>query len=114
MATVYGMHEIELRAEVDPDEYEEWFADEVVDQPMLPGWRAALLRADRGHRRGKYLMVFEVESTEARDRFYPAEGEQSEELDRYLAENPDMAALWQRVRSFESSNVETDYVVVAS
>ena len=37
MSTVYGMHEIELRPEVDPAEYEEWFAEEVAGQPLLPG-----------------------------------------------------------------------------
>jgi peptide chain release factor 3 len=114
MATVYGLHEIELRPEVDPEEYEQWFADEVVDQQLLPGWKAALLRADRGPRAGKYLMVFEVESEEARDQYFPAEGQQSEEFVRYLAEHPEIAALWERAQSYEAEDVTTDYVVVAS
>ena len=114
MATVYGLHEIELRAEVDPEEYEQWFADEVVDQQLLPGWKAALLRADRGPRAGRYLMVFEVESEEARDQYFPVEGQQSEDFDRYLAEHPETAALWERAQSYVAEDVPTDYVVVAS
>ena len=113
MATVYGLHEIELRAEVDPEEYEQWFAEEVAGQPLLPGWKAYLLRGDRGRRSGKYLLVFEVDSTEDRDRFFSAEDEESEELSQYLAEHPDVAELWRRVRSFESADVATDYEVVA-
>ena len=88
MATVYGMHEIELRAEVDPEEYEAWFAEEVAGQPLLPGWKAHLLRGDRGRRAGKYLLVFEMDSDEDRDRYFTAENEESEELTQYLAEHP--------------------------
>ena len=44
MATVYGMHEIELRPEVDPAEYEEWFAD----RGHLQAWMRA---SDRDERR---------------------------------------------------------------
>ena len=112
MSTVYGMHEIELRPEVDPAEYEEWFAEEVAGQPLLPGWKAHLLRGDRGRRAGKYLLVFEMDSDEDRDRYFTREDEESEELARYLAEHPDIAALWRRFRSFEAADVTTDYEVV--
>ena len=112
MATVYGMHEIELRAEVDPEEYEAWFAEEVAGQPLLPGWKAHLLRGDRGRRAGKYLLVFEMDSDEDRDRYFTAENEESEELAQYLAEHPEIAEVWQRARSFEAADVATDYEVV--
>ena len=113
MATVYGLHEIELRTEVDPEEYEQYFADEVAGLPLMPGWRAYLLRGDRGPRNGKYLLVFEVDSPEDRDRFFSAEHEETEELRQYLAEHPDVAEVWRQARSYEASAVATDYVVVA-
>lgn len=113
MTTVYGLHEIELRPEVDPEEYEAWFAEEVAGQPVLPGWKAYLLRGERGRRTGKYLMVFEMDSIEDRDRFVSEEGEQSGELQRYLAEHPEIVSVWKRGLSFEAWSVSTDYEVVA-
>lgn len=112
MGTVYGLHEVELRPEVDPDDYEEWFADAVADHELMPGWKTYLLQADRGRRAGRYLVVFEVESEEARDRYFSADGTGTAEFERFLAEHPESAAAWQRVRSCEAGDEATDYLVV--
>jgi hypothetical protein len=52
MPKVFGLHEIELRSEVDPAEYERYFAEQAAMQPTLQGWTVKLLRADRGPRAG--------------------------------------------------------------
>ena len=113
MATVYGLHEVELRPEVDPEDYEERFADAVADHELMAGWKAYLLRGDRGGRAGRYLVVYEMESEEARDRYFGPDAAGTEELERFLAEHAEGAAAWQRVRSCEAAEVTTDYVVVA-
>jgi hypothetical protein len=56
MARVVGLHEIELRPEADPVEFER-VAAEVVSLPMFEGWTTRLLKGERGVRAGKYLLV---------------------------------------------------------
>ena len=72
MPTVYGLHEIELQPGVEPDEYERFFAEELAPSPELPGWKVHLLKGDRGARAGKSLVLLEIESPEARDRYFPS------------------------------------------
>ncbi len=112
MPKVFGLHEIELRPEVDPAEYEQYFAEEVASQPMLPGWTVRLLKGDRGPRAGKLLVLFEIESVEARDRYFPDEGKESEEFTRFMDQHPEAAAAWQKSSTFESADLAMDYLVV--
>ena len=46
---------------------------------MYPGWKARLLKADRGEREGKYAVLFEIDSVEARDRISPTPNSASDE-----------------------------------
>jgi hypothetical protein len=112
MPKVFGLHEIELRPEVDPAEYERLFADEVATQPTLPGWTVHLLKGDRGPRAGKFLVLFEIESIEARDRYFPDEGVESEEFTRFMDQHPEVAAAWQKSSTFEAADLTSDYLVV--
>jgi hypothetical protein len=112
MARLVGIHEIELAEGADPVEFERVFAESAA-QPELPGWKTRLLRGDRGERAGKYAVLFEIESPETRDRFFPAEDQRSEDLDRFQAENPAADEIWQRLYAFWGSDVTTDYLVVA-
>ena len=70
-----------------------------------------LLKGDRGDREGKYLWVTEIESVEARDRYYPSPGEMSEEVQRLFAP---YAAVWEKWETFATpvDVIYTDYVVV--
>jgi hypothetical protein len=117
MPKVYGLHEIELQPGVEPEEYERLFAEEVAPSPMVPGWKIHLLRGDRGARAGKYLVLLEMESMEARDRYFPRPGEESEEFTRFFEQHPDAAAAMEKLQkagSFGSeTDVSTDYVAVA-
>ena len=74
MPKVFGMHEIELQAGVEPEDYERFFAEELAPTLKLPGWKTHLLRGDRGARGGKYLVLHEIESQDTRDRYFPDQG----------------------------------------
>jgi hypothetical protein len=92
MARVLGIHEIELRPEADPVEFER-VAAEVVSLPMFEGWTTRLLKGERGVRASKYLLVFEIVDTEARDRYFPAEHQGSDEIGRSDEQNRQAAVI---------------------
>ena len=71
-----------------------------VTQPELDGWKTRLLKGDRGKRAGKYAILYEIESPDARDRYFPADGQGSEDLNRFEADHPAAAAVWHRVQGF--------------
>ncbi|GAA3690561.1 hypothetical protein GCM10022204_01890 [Microlunatus aurantiacus] len=114
MARVLGVHEIELKPGVDPDRFEK-AASEVVTSAQPEGWRTLVLKGERGPRSGNYLIIFEIDGPEARDRLYPAEGQASaEESDRFDREHPETAAAWERLSELiVHFEVATDYMVLA-
>jgi hypothetical protein len=115
MAKVFGIHEIELQPGVEPDAYERFFAEEVVPTVELPGWKIHLLKGDRGVRTGKYLLLFEIESLEARDRYFPAPGDESAEFTQFFEQHPEAAAAMDKLQQLSphGSENETDYIAVA-
>jgi hypothetical protein len=113
MAKVFGLHEIELRPGVAPEEYEQFFAKEIAGLPIFPGWKTYLLRADRGERDGKYLLMWEIESVEARDRYFPAPDEQSEAAQRFFEQHPELTTAMEKSSAFETEPHKwSDYIVV--
>jgi hypothetical protein len=115
MPKVFGLHEIELRPETDPGEYERSFAEALATQSGPEGWTAKLLRADRGPRTGKFLVLYEIDSVEARDRYFPTDDEQpSEEFTSLIEQHPEIAAAWEKSRSLEAADILVgDYLLVA-
>jgi hypothetical protein len=109
MPKVFGLHEIELRPEADPAEYERYFAEQVAMQPAFQGWTAKLLRADRGPRAGKFLVLYEIDSVEARDRYFPNEGQPSEEFTSFLDEHPEVAADWEKSSALEAAEAAAEF-----
>jgi hypothetical protein len=111
------LHEIELQPGVEPEEYERVFAEEIASSFTLPGWKIHLLKGERGTRDGKYLVLLEIESLEARDRYFPRPGEESEEFTRFLEQHPEAAAAfekWQKMGPYGSkTDIATDYVALA-
>jgi hypothetical protein len=65
----------------------------------------------------KYLVLLEIESLEARDRYFPRPGEESDEYTQFFEQHPEAAAAmerWQKLAPFGSNtDVSTDYVAVA-
>jgi hypothetical protein len=112
MPKVFGLREIELQPGVQPEEYERFFAEEIASLPELPGWKVHLLKGDRGARAGKLLFLFEIDSLEARDRYFPGTNEESEEWRRYLEQHPEAAAAWEK-SGLSENDIWTDYVPVA-
>jgi hypothetical protein len=111
MARVFSLHDYELRPEVDAAEFERLFAAEVAPSPTPPGFKARLLKGDRGVRDGKFLVLMEFEDVDTRDRYFPATDEVSEELRRFMEQHPDTRAAWDKLQSLTLETF-TDYVVV--
>jgi hypothetical protein len=107
------MHEIELRPGVTPEEYEGFYTKKLASLPEFEGWKTHLLKGDRGERAGKFLLLFEIESEEARDRYFPRPEEESEEVRRFLEQHPQAAAAWEEESTFLTEPYpRTDYIVV--
>ena len=112
MAKIFGLHEIELRPGVDPEQYARYLVEEFATMPTMDGWYVHVLRGDRGVRDGKFAVLFEIESEGARNRYFPTEEHDSEEFKRFLAEHPDMAAVVAKGSSYEAEERTTDYRVL--
>ena len=117
MAKVFGLHMIRLKPGVKPEDFEKFAREEVPQIPMFEGWKAYVLKGLRGDREGKYLMVMEVESVEALNRFAPGVDEQgySEEgrefNEAHSAEYEEVLKRWEELAT-NAGVIFTDYVVV--
>jgi len=104
MAKVFGIHTIELRSGVKDEEFEKYVLEEVAAL-TFEGCQIHLLKGDKGQRVGKYVLLFEIESVEARSRAFGAPGgppvEYSEQVVKAL----------EKRRALSMSSF-TDYVVV--
>jgi hypothetical protein len=118
MTRVFGMHEIELNPDVKEEDFEDFFHNEVAKAPFYLGWSFRLLKGDRGERKGKYLMLVDIESVEARARFSPAANESSEEATQFDQEHKDeLESLFQKWGTFSPTQVGqnskyTDYLAL--
>src|SRR5688572_824680 len=110
MTRVFGMHEIELNPGVNEEDFENFVLNEMSAGPAYPGWSMRLLKGDQGARKGKYLILFDIESMEARDRL----GESSEENEMF---NKEWGPLFQKWSTFSPTDLGqhqnyTDYLVL--
>lgn len=118
MAKVYGIHEVELCPGVTGQALEKYFVEELQPQPFYPGWKLQLVKADRGERAGKYAVLIEIESVEARDRIAPSGESLSDEARAVEAEFPESVnAAWNKWGTYmtTSPGVDTifsDYIAV--
>lgn len=112
MAKVYGIHEIELRPGADPAALEQLFAFG-ASLPGAEGWKPYLLKGERGERKGKYLVMVEIESLAARDRYEPDSGPTAE-AQALEAGAADFWTRWQQLATLPGGqdDVFTDYVVI--
>ncbi|MGD8464145.1 MAG: hypothetical protein PVI09_09790 [Anaerolineae bacterium] len=111
MSKVFGMHMIALKPGVKAEDFERFVTEEVYPLPSPEGSESYLLRGDRGDREGKYLVMYEFESVEARDRFFPSPGEMSKEAQQVF--EPWAAAMekWATLAT-PMDSIYTDYVSV--
>ena len=108
-AKVLGIHEFELSPGVDPEEYEEYVIETMNLLTRPEGLKVYVLKGDQGEREGKYIAIYALESVELRDRYWPASGEQSEEMRQWYESH---AAEVAKGREFRGPAVSTDYVMV--
>jgi hypothetical protein len=112
MAKVFGIHEIELRPGVTAEEFERFVTEEIAQLSPFSGWKWYLAKADRGAHAGKYALIFEIESVEARNRYAPESGE-FEEAERALAPHAGVFEQWGKLSTVPGiDTVFTDYVVL--
>lgn len=111
MSKVFGMHMIALKPGVKAEDFEKFVTEEVYPLFSLEGTESYLLKGDRGDREGKYLVMYEFESVEVRDRFFPSPGEMSKEAQQLFES---WAATSEKWDSFATpmDAISTDYVVV--
>jgi len=118
MAKVFGMHMITLRPGVKEEDFEKFVTEEMYPLPTFEGVKNYLLKGDRGDREGKYLVMSEFESVEARDRMVPSPDQPSEEAQKFqeahAAEFEKVLEKWATFSAsiFGENTIYTDYVVV--
>jgi hypothetical protein len=98
MPKVYGLHQVQLRPGVKPEDFEELVIGEIYPLPRPEGCDVFLLKGEKGDREGRYLFVMEFESLEARDR-------------RLQSLEPEARAAYESFNAMVL-RVYTDYVVV--
>jgi hypothetical protein len=113
MSKVFGMHMIALKPGVKAEDFEKFVTEEVLPLPSLEGVETYLLKGDRGDREGKYLIMYEIESPEVRDRYFPSPGEMSKEAQQFF-ESPATAAALEKWATFATpfDVIYTDYIAV--
>jgi len=113
MSKVFGMHMIALRPGVKAEDFEKFVIEEAYPLPWPS--EVYLLKGDRGDREGKYLVMWEFESVEARDRYYPAPGQPSEEYQQFMESHAaELQTVFEKWETFATpvDTICTDYVVV--
>lgn len=111
MAKVFGVHVVELKPGTTPEFFERFVLEQFLPALPLdrtPGVRAYLLKADRGARANQFLWMFEFDSVEIRDRYFPEVLAISNELKALIEPLHDVAQIWERA----STRTKTDYVVL--
>jgi hypothetical protein len=91
MAKVFGFTPLELRPDVNEQEFIKFFAEQYAPLGARLGWIGYVLKADRGERAGKFAAIWEIPSVEQRDRFVPAPDQITEEGLRLLGPEFDEA-----------------------
>ena len=117
MAKVFGIHELELRPGVTPEQFDQFVRDEVARAPTQPVWTIHVLKGDRGARDGKFAVLMEIESVETRDRLFPDPGgDPSPEAQQYLAPLTTLMEKWTSLATApgDAGTVWTDYAVIAT
>ncbi len=78
---------------------------------MPPGMREYILKVDRGSQVGQYMMVWEFDSEETRNRYFPTPGEMSAEFQQWQQAN---AAMLEQFSRFVEWEPFADIVEIAS
>jgi len=113
MSKVYGVHVVELNEGITPEFFERFVIEEFLPALPLnrtPGVRASILKGERGARIGEYLFLFEFDSIEVRNRYFPEQFRISQELADLIAPLRRVSTVWDQA----TRRVKTDYIVMAT
>lgn len=119
-APVYSLYYIAIDTEagITSEQFETFVQQKGVYIPCYPGRLWTLLRSLRGERVGQYLMLFEIESLEQRNRYLTNDGNKTELAHKFWQQQPqrihEILAEWQRYGTFsELPTIYTDYQLLA-
>ena len=107
---VTSIHQLELKANVDPNEFEKYVHTEIAPKyNRIKGQHFVLAKGDRGSRINKYAIILTFDTIEDRNRIYP-HGEES-------PEDWGDDKIWEKLASMSSGLGEesffTDYVKIS-
>jgi len=108
MAKIFGFTPLELRSGVNGEDFEKFFNNEFALFGHKLGWKAYVLKADRGERVGKYAVIWELPSIELRNRQIPGPDQITEEVLQLLGPEWDEAN--KKLDTFVVGWPSTDYV----
>jgi hypothetical protein len=115
MAKVFGIHHLELKPGADAAEFERIVSDEFNALPRFPGWQLSIVKGERGENVGKYVLLFEIESLETRNRDSPGDGTYSPEGEKWRGTAaPTFDKLSSYLTTPLASGVFTDYVTIGT
>ena len=109
MARVFGIHDLRLRPEVDPKDFERFIVERYAPAWGEIGWNITLLKGFRGDRPDRYTVLFEIDSMETLVRYEPAIGTWTEEGQAFLEKAAPLLEEWGR---FVGGSLFTDYAEV--
>ena len=117
MSKIIAIHVLEPLPGANPEDYENVMLESAKAFALVEteGWRSYIVIADRGVRKGKYAILHEFDSIEARNRYFPIEnGEPSEETQRVFRsfEPTGLVDRWNALVNEGGEPGSTDYVVV--
>ncbi len=111
---LYSLHKIELRDGVTGEELERFFNERFFPNWEIEGWNSFLLKGDRGERKGRYMLIHEMDSVEMRNRYFPEPDVATEEWDRQTEGLSEIGAELSELVSVYLGEVYTDYFVVGN
>ncbi|MEO0899822.1 MAG: hypothetical protein AAFY71_25645 [Bacteroidota bacterium] len=107
---VASIHQIELKENADPYEFEKFVLAEIVPiYDRIKGLQLTLVKGDRGSRINKYAMILTFDTVEDRNRIFPHEGESPEDW----GDDKVWEKLFSMSSGFGDESFFTDYVSIS-
>jgi hypothetical protein len=98
MPRVIGIHEFELKPGVTEAELEDAVRAFIRVDRSEGDTNTALIKSDRGTRRGQYGLLIEFESVEARDSWFTDAGP-TDKANQFFARHPEWMPAWEHIQS---------------
>lgn len=108
MTKLFGFTPVELKPGADEKSFIKFFVEQYAPLGKRLGWKGYVLKADRGERAGKFAVMWEMDSVEARDRIVLASGEISAEGQRLLG--PEFDEMSKLLFTYVTDWPFTDYI----